>query len=37
VKGEDEGVFYNCSLHSPRVQADYLWLELVERYDVFGD
>jgi hypothetical protein len=37
VKGEDEGVFYNCSLHSPREQDDYLWLEQVERYDVFGD
>jgi hypothetical protein len=37
VKGEDEGVFFNCSLHNPREQADYMWLELVERYDPFGD
>jgi len=37
VKCEDEGVFFNCSLHNPRDQADYMWLELVERYDPFGD
>jgi tetratricopeptide (TPR) repeat protein len=37
VKGEDEGVFYNCALHDPRSQDDYFWLESVERFDVFGD
>lgn len=37
VKGEDEGVFYNCSLHEPRRQGDRLWLEAVERFDVFGE
>jgi hypothetical protein len=37
VKGEDEGVFYNCGLHDPRSQNDYLWLESVERFDVFAD
>lgn len=37
VKGEDEGVFFNCAMHDPREQADYMWLELVERYDPFGD
>ena len=37
VKGEDEGVFYNCLLHDPVRQPDLLWLEAVERYDVFGD
>jgi glyoxylase-like metal-dependent hydrolase (beta-lactamase superfamily II) len=37
VKGEDEGVFYNCLLHDPRRQEEQAWLESVERYDVFGD
>ncbi len=37
VKGEDEGVFYNCMVHDPRLQEDYLFLESVERYDVFGE
>ena len=37
VKGEDEGVFYNCLLHDPRSQDDYLWLEAVERFDPFAD
>lgn len=37
VKGEDEGVFYSCPLHSPSEHDDYLWLESIERYDVFGD
>jgi tetratricopeptide (TPR) repeat protein len=37
VKGEDEGVFYNCSLHDPRRQDADFWIESVERYDVFGD
>lgn len=37
VKGEDEGVFYNCLLHDPRLRDEYLFVELVERYDVFGE
>jgi hypothetical protein len=37
VKGEDEGVFYNCWLHNPRMRDEYLWVEAVERYDVFGE
>ena len=37
VKGEDEGVFYNCPHHNPRRGEDDLWLESVERYNVFGD
>jgi tetratricopeptide (TPR) repeat protein len=37
VKGEDEGVFYNCLLHDPDRQPDNIWLETVERYDPFGD
>jgi tetratricopeptide (TPR) repeat protein len=37
VKGENEGVFYNCKLHDPGSQPSRLWVESVERYDVFGD
>jgi hypothetical protein len=37
VKGEDEAVFYNCSLHDPRLQEGNYWVESVERYNVFGD
>jgi hypothetical protein len=37
VKGEDEGVFYNCLLHDPDRQPDNTWLEAVERYDPFGE
>jgi len=37
VKGEDEAVFYNCALHDPRLQDGNYWVELVERYNVFGD
>jgi hypothetical protein len=36
VKGEDEGVFYNCPFHHPRDHEDNLWIESVERYDPFG-
>ncbi len=36
VKGEDEGVFYNCPQHDPRQQPHQMWLERVERYDPFG-
>jgi glyoxylase-like metal-dependent hydrolase (beta-lactamase superfamily II)/tetratricopeptide (TPR) repeat protein len=37
VKGEDEAVFYNCSLHDPRHRKDDYWVESVERFNVFGD
>lgn len=37
VKGEDEGVFYNCLPHDPGRQPENTWLESVERYDPFGD
>ena len=37
VKGENEGVFYNCLLHDPGKRREQLWVESVERYDVFGD
>lgn len=37
VKGEDEGVFYNCLMHHPRRRPEDAWLEAVERYDPFGD
>lgn len=37
VKGEDEGVFYNCPFHHPREHEDDLWIEAVERYDPFGE
>lgn len=34
VKGENEGIFYNCSHHDPG--AEGLFLEQLERFDVFG-
>ncbi len=37
VKGEDEAVFYNCLLHDPGRHPEQLWVESVERFDVFGD
>ncbi|HST33680.1 MAG TPA: MBL fold metallo-hydrolase [Solirubrobacteraceae bacterium] len=37
VKGENEGVFYNCLLHDPGKQPEQPWVESVERFDVFGD
>jgi len=37
VKGEDEGVFYNCLMHHPRRRPEAAWLEAVERYDPFGE
>ena len=37
VKGENESVFYNCELHDPGTQPEPLWVEAVERYNVFGD
>jgi hypothetical protein len=37
VKGEDEGVFYNCLMHHPRRRPEDAWLEAVERYNPFGE
>ena len=36
VKGENEGVFYNCAHHNPGKQPKPLFLEQLERFDVFG-
>jgi hypothetical protein len=36
VKGENEGMFYNCSNHDPSQQTHPVFLERVERYDVFS-
>jgi hypothetical protein len=36
VKGEDEGIFYNCKMHDPQRQPQPTWVERVERYDPFG-
>ncbi len=37
VKGENEGVFYNCMLHDPGKRPELPWVEAVERYNIFGD
>jgi hypothetical protein len=34
VKGENEGIFYNCAHHDPG--AAHVFLEQLERFDVFG-
>ncbi len=36
VRGEDEGVFYNCTAHDRRSSEPPAWVERVERYDPFG-
>jgi tetratricopeptide (TPR) repeat protein len=36
VKGDDEGVFYNCHVHDAQRQPEPEWVERVERYDPFG-
>ena len=36
VKGEEEGIFYNCQLHDPQQQPHPAWVARVERYDPFG-
>lgn len=36
IKGENEGIFYNCSEHDPRQQRPPMFLERLERYDMFG-
>jgi tetratricopeptide (TPR) repeat protein len=36
VKGENEGIFYNCLEHDPHNQDDPTFLEQLERFDIFG-
>ncbi len=36
VKGEDEGIFYNCLSHDPQRQREPVWVEEVERLNLFG-
>ncbi len=36
VKGENEGIFYNCSEHDPAHQEEPTFLEKLERFDIFG-
>jgi hypothetical protein len=36
VKGENEGIFYNCREHAPTQQDDPVFLEQLERFDIFG-
>jgi tetratricopeptide (TPR) repeat protein len=36
VKGENEGIFYNCLEHDPTRQEDPTFLERLERFDIFG-
>jgi tetratricopeptide (TPR) repeat protein len=36
VKGENEGIFYNCEEHDPLSQEDPTFLEQLERFDIFG-
>lgn len=37
VKGENEGMFYNCANHDPLRYAHPVFIERIERYDVFSD
>jgi hypothetical protein len=36
VKGENEGIFYNCLEHDPALQDEPAFLEQLERFDIFG-
>ena len=36
VKGENEGIFYNCREHDPGRRSEKTFLERLERFDVFG-
>jgi hypothetical protein len=36
VKGENEGIFYNCIEHDPARQDEPTFLERLERFDIFG-
>jgi len=37
VKGENEGIFYNCLSHDPSNHDQPVFLERIERYDVFAN
>ncbi|HET9678137.1 MAG TPA: hypothetical protein VFP21_11615 [Solirubrobacterales bacterium] len=37
VKGENEGIYYTCSNHDPLRYAHPVFIERIERYDVFSD
>jgi glyoxylase-like metal-dependent hydrolase (beta-lactamase superfamily II) len=37
VKGEEEGIFYNCRAHDPGRRSSPAWLQAVERYDLFAE
>ncbi len=37
VKGENEGIFYTCSNHDPLRYTHEVFIERIERYDVFAD
>lgn len=36
VKGENEGIFYNCEEHDPAQRQHPAFLEKLERFDIFG-
>lgn len=36
VKGENEGIFYNCDQHDPTVRGAPTFIERLERYDIYG-
>jgi hypothetical protein len=36
VKGENEGIFYNCEEHTSYLSEQPIFLEQLERFDVFG-
>jgi hypothetical protein len=36
VKGENEGIFYNCREHAPTTRHDPVFLEQLERFDIYG-
>jgi len=36
IKGEDEGIFYNCHNHDPGTQEKPSFLERMEQYDIFS-
>ena len=36
VKGDDEGIYYNCEDHDPGIQTEPFFVERMERYDIFS-
>ncbi len=36
IKGENEGIFYNCASHDPSKHSKKVFLERIERYDIFA-